>query len=109
MASTIEYSIMYALMAGASYISSRYEINQFPVPNGWVKTKYDNPPDSGFEAISFVRSGTTLATSTEIVISFAGTAGDGDWVHGNFPLVLGTLSDQIHSIKISSFNGYAIL
>ena len=27
--------INYALMAGASYISTRAEINRFPVPNGW--------------------------------------------------------------------------
>jgi len=65
--------IQYALMAGASYISTRPEINQFPVPSGWTETKHANPEDgSGFEAISFI-NGTTIATSTEIVISFAGT------------------------------------
>ena len=66
--------INYALMAGASYISTRAEVNQFLAPSGWVGTKHENPPNSsGFEAISFIRTGTTLATSNEIVISYAGT------------------------------------
>jgi Ca2+-binding RTX toxin-like protein len=66
--------IDYALMAGASYVSTRPDINKFPIPDGWVSTNYKNPPNgSGFEAISFVLAGTTLATSTEIVISYAGT------------------------------------
>lgn len=88
-------AIDYALMAGASYISTRAEVNQFPAPAGWVGTKHDNPPNSGFEAISFVPTGTTLATSTEIVISFAGTATVEDWTHGNIPLAAGNLSDQL--------------
>jgi hypothetical protein len=90
-------AIEYALMAGASYISTRPEINQFPVPDGWVGTKHDNPPDGGgFEAISFIQSGTTLATSTEIVISFAGT-GPGlntDWV-ANCAMATGGVSEQL--------------
>lgn len=73
-------AIEYALMAGASYISTRAVVNQFPAPVGWVGTKHDNPPNGGgFEAISFIRSGTTLATSNEIVISFAGTGTAVDW------------------------------
>src|SRR3989338_7981891 len=70
-------AIEYALMAGGAYISNRAPLNQFPVPQGWKATRHDNPPDgSGFEAVSFV-NGDTIATSTEIVISFAGTNGDG--------------------------------
>lgn len=61
--------IEYALMAGASYISTRPDINKFPVPQGWVAVT--NPPyfkddTTGFEAIAFTNG-------TEIVISFAGT------------------------------------
>lgn len=58
----------YALMAGGSYISSRSDINLFPVPQGWIelidyrRTK----TSSGFEA-------TTFTKGTEIVISFSGT------------------------------------
>src|SRR3990167_9139294 len=70
MATTIEY----ALMAGASYVSTRPDINKFPVPQGWVSFAHvPNNPDypaftsaSGFEAISFTNG-------TEIVISYAGT------------------------------------
>ncbi|MBI5659525.1 MAG: hypothetical protein HZC43_08260, partial [Nitrosomonadales bacterium] len=63
-------AIEYALMAGASYISTRPDPNKFPIPQGWVKVvnpdSYVRDPDSGFEAISFT-------SGTEIVISFAGT------------------------------------
>jgi hypothetical protein len=30
-------TIDYALMAGASYIFTRFDINQFPVPTGWLE------------------------------------------------------------------------
>ncbi len=88
MTTTIEY----ALMAGSSYISSRPDINKFPVPQGW--TKVINPPHftddaSGFEAICYTNG-------TEVVISFAGTqSGAADWIHGNIPLANGALSDQL--------------
>ncbi|MDP2962035.1 MAG: hypothetical protein Q8N54_04695, partial [Sulfurimicrobium sp.] len=63
-------AIEYALMAGASYISNRPEINQLPIPSGWSKKmnpdSYFKNPDSGFEAISFTNG-------TNVVISFAGT------------------------------------
>lgn len=70
MATTIEY----ALMAGASYISTRSLINRFPVPQGWAAffpvpdptTALAFPVTDGFEAVSFVNG-------NEIVISFAGT------------------------------------
>ncbi len=39
MTTTIEY----ALMAGASYISNRPNVNQFPAPDGWVE-KVDESP-----------------------------------------------------------------
>ena len=69
MATTIEY----ALMAGASYRDTRPDINKFPIPAGWNMVSR-NPQDNetGFEAATF-GNGATLATSTEIVISFAGT------------------------------------
>ena len=98
MATTIEY----ALMAGDAYLSTRYPINQFPIPDGW--TEFFHVPDqstssifqatSGFEAVSFKR---TTATGTEIVISFAGTypsdvTGD---LAADLALAAGTLSDQL--------------
>ena len=57
--------IEYALMAGASYISTRSELNKFPVPEDWVRIGRD-VKDSGFEAATFQKG-------SEIVISFAGT------------------------------------
>lgn len=64
MVSTLEY----ALMAGASYISTRLDANWFPVPQQWgertdLRVKDDS---SGFEATSF-------SNGTELVISYAGT------------------------------------
>ena len=110
-------AIEYALMAGGAYISNRDPLNQFPVPQGWQATRHDNPPDgSGFEAISFI-NGTTIATSTEIVISFAGTGpfGNGDWLYANIPLALGALPAQLRQaadyylqIKASAPEGAAI-
>jgi len=60
--------IEYALMAGASYISTRWEINQFPVPEGWLEKvgKREKDDATGFEATYFTKG-------TEIVISFSGT------------------------------------
>jgi len=87
MAAVIEY----ALMAGGSYISTRSELNRFPVLDGWVDQidKRQALP-SGFEATYFTNG-------SEIVISFAGTGpfGDGDWLNGNIPLALGVLPDQL--------------
>ena len=52
-------------MAAASYISTRPDINKFPVPDGWsIGNKLVEP--SGFEAATFT-------SGTELVISFAGT------------------------------------
>lgn len=58
--------IEYALMSGASYISTRAEINQFPVPDSWseIVAKRALEPSSGFEATYFING-------SEIVISFA--------------------------------------
>ena len=62
--------IEYALMAGASCISTRSLENRFPAPQGWTKVvnpdSYFEDPISGFEAISFTNG-------TEIVISYSGT------------------------------------
>ncbi|OGT04441.1 MAG: hypothetical protein A2143_05570 [Gallionellales bacterium RBG_16_57_15] len=81
--------IEYALMAGGSYISTRPEINQFPIPQGWVSFNHQSL-DTGFEAVTFTNG-------SEIVISFAGTGpfGDGDWLNGNIPLALGALPSQL--------------
>ena len=61
-------AIEYALMAGASYISNRPDINKFPIPNGWFElpVSHANDPATGFEA-------STFTNGMEIVISFAGT------------------------------------
>ena len=61
-------TIQYALMAGASYISTRTEQNWFPTPQGWSERTEFRRRDisSGFEAVTFQQG-------TEIVISFAGT------------------------------------
>jgi Lipase (class 3) len=63
-----------ALMAGASYISTRSPVNQFPMPAGWTELVARRKKDSqtGFEATTF-GNGIDIAHSTEIVISFAGT------------------------------------
>ena len=75
MTTTIEY----ALMAGASYISTRADINKFPVPQSWSEAiefrKSD--PNTGFEATYFTQG-------TNIIISYAGTNPNGlfgvvDW------------------------------
>lgn len=65
-------NIEFALMAGAAYESTRKEINRFPTPTNWTPVNHKTQ-DSGFEAVAFIGEGTTLATSAEIIISFAGT------------------------------------
>jgi len=88
-------SVQYALMAGASYISTRPDVNQFPVPEGWNITKKEALP-SGFEAATFINGG-SIATSTEIVISYAGTGPgltNSDW-GANTGLATGYGSDQL--------------
>ena len=89
--------IDFALMAGASYFDTRLPINHFPLPTGWNLVSR-NPQDntSGFEAATF-GSGTTIATSTDIVISYAGTydkdiAGD---IAADINLGLGLGSKQL--------------
>jgi hypothetical protein len=86
-------AIEYALMAGASYISNRDEVNRFPIPQGWEKVmnpdSYFRDPISGFEAISFTQG-------TDIVISFAGTEMKSlaDW-GANIGLATGFGSGQV--------------
>ena len=91
--------IEYALMAGASYISTRPDINKFPVPQGWVAVT--NPPyfkddTTGFEAIAFTNG-------TEIVISFAGTyeKSAADWLAN---ASLGLVDHYTHALSTSSFS-----
>lgn len=86
-----------ALMSGTAYKSTRDRINRFPVPANWLA---ENPKteSSGFEAVAFIREGSTLSTSSEIVISYAGT--DFSWpftdfTHANIPLASGVLSSQL--------------
>ena len=86
--------IDYALMAGASYISNRAEINRFPAPDVWLENidgrTSGNP--SGFEATYFV------GVNNEIVISYAGTdfsQPGSDFRYGNIPLAMGIVSDQL--------------
>ena len=87
-------AIEYALMAGASYISTRAEVNRFPVPDGWLEMVDERRSlPSGFEATYFTND-------TEIVISFAGTdPGDlgGDML-ANFGLAGGTGSSQLGAV-----------
>ncbi|MCR4304330.1 MAG: hypothetical protein NUV63_08945 [Gallionella sp.] len=86
--------IDYALMAGASYISNRAEINRIPAPDVWLENiQMRITKDSGFEATYFV------GVNNEIVISFAGTdftqvsllppSLGYDFWNGNIPLVTG--------------------
>ena len=81
----------YALMAGASYVSTRPDVNKFPVPDGWVESTEDRTTKpSGFEATYFTKG-------SEIVISYAGTdPGDllGDWPT-NLALAGGVIADQL--------------
>ncbi|MDD2743833.1 MAG: hypothetical protein PHV02_16330 [Rhodocyclaceae bacterium] len=86
MTTTIEY----ALMAGASYISNRPEINRIPAPGVWLENiQMRTKKDSGFEATYFV------GITNELVISFAGTdftamgVATTDFVYGNIPLASG--------------------
>ncbi len=73
MGTTVEY----ALMAGASYRDTRGDINKFPIPAGWsMVSRYPQDNTTGFEAAAF-GNGLTIADSTEIVISYAGTDGYG--------------------------------
>ncbi len=59
-------TIQYALMAAASYISTRpFDVNKFPMPEGWNVSKALALP-GGFEAATFTNG-------TELVISYAGT------------------------------------
>lgn len=71
--------IQYAIMSGRAYQSTRNEINQFPVPDGWKEFKHEWDDSSGFEAVSFQNE----SNSNEIVISYAGTDSAellGDWL-----------------------------
>jgi hypothetical protein len=85
-------AVEYALMAGASYISTRPDVNKFPVPDGWVEAVDERKTKpSGFEATYFTKA-------NEIVISFAGTdfsQPGTDFLHANIPLAAGIVSDQL--------------
>jgi len=79
--------IEYVQMAGAAYVSNRSVVNRFPIPTGWTPFK----PETGvgnFEAVSFKRG-------NEIVISFAGTNNNPDWI-ANGGLATGLGSEQLY-------------
>lgn len=84
-------AIEYALMSGASYISTRADINKFPVPEGWTESIEDRQKEpGGFEATYFTNG-------SEIVISYAGTDSD-DWfgdIAADIALATGMLSEQL--------------
>jgi hypothetical protein len=97
--------IDYALMAGASYLSTRDAINRIPEPLNWTPGVHDNPADgSGFEAISFTKE-------KELIISYAGTNPEniGGDIAADLALAGGALSEQLKhaaeyylDLKISS-------
>jgi hypothetical protein len=62
-----------ALMAGGAYVSTRSDINRLPTPASWVKLTGDPDKVTGFEAVAFIKEGSSLLTSPEIVISYSGT------------------------------------
>jgi len=100
-----------ALLAGASYESSRSDINKIPVPDGWSALNiagwpygsqrrpetnvpgrvYWQDSSTGFEAAAYVKG-------SEVVVSFAGTYFEGerkpDMFDNNVPLGAGKLTDQ---------------
>jgi hypothetical protein len=79
-----------ALLAGASYRSSRAEINRLPIPAGWQEVPLSHVVlPSGFEAVSFRNS-----VSGDVVVAFAGTTDLVDWV-ANFGLGSGVGSHQL--------------
>lgn len=87
-----QFEIDCALMAGASYISTRPDVNKFPIPEGWeaVRDSHFNDPSTGFEAVAFQKG-------IEVVISYAGTdpkdfSGD---ILADLALAAGMLSDQL--------------
>lgn len=103
-----------ALLAGASYESSRHENNKIPVPEGWQALILPSWPSSygsqkhpgtnipgrvywqdsrtGFEAAAYMKG-------NEVVVSFAGTYFEGelrpDMVDNNIPLGVGKITDQL--------------
>ncbi|MDK9705275.1 MAG: putative Ig domain-containing protein, partial [Sulfuritalea sp.] len=85
-------NVEYALMAGASYISTRPDVNKFAVPVGWAERtdKRESNPTSGFEATYFTKG-------SEIVISYAGTDPSDKWgdIAADLALAAGLLSDQL--------------
>lgn len=78
---------------------SVYNVNERPVPAGWgvlsitdingKETLVKSDPDSGFLADVF-------SNGSEIVITFAGTNGDNDFVDANIPLGVGASADQLN-------------
>ncbi|MDH2917262.1 MAG: hypothetical protein PXX77_10360, partial [Gallionella sp.] len=87
---TTQFEIDCALMAGRVYQSARNSKNWLPSPQGWAEMEHVEK-SSGFEAGYFQRG---TGTSTEIVISFAGTNGSGD-IGTDVLLGLGAVAYQL--------------
>lgn len=47
--------IDYALMAAASYDTTRLDINKFPVPKDWAMSEKRSDAVTGFEAATFTK------------------------------------------------------
>jgi len=92
---TDEDKIKYALLAGASYISTRNPVDQIPAPDGWNMIDHQTAP-SGFEAAAY-------QNGNEIVISYAGTyfSDWNDWVN-NVQLGVGIASEQLKQAETGS-------
>ena len=90
-----------AIMSGRAYLSTRLEKNRFPIPDGWRQFQPTLEPESGFEAVSFVRGNLSNESGKdcEIVIAYAGT-GPGsmltspDWLT-NYELAWGNCAAQL--------------
>ena len=94
-----QFELDCALMAGASYISTRKPLNQFPVPDGWSELLAKRTAEpSGFEATCFTKG------SNELVISFAGTYPGSlpGTTNGSF---LGLAVDLVADVGLASGNG----
>ena len=85
-----QFEIDCALMAGRIYQDTRNKMNWLPTPQRWSEVEHV-VKSSGFEAGYFQRG---TGANAEIVISFAGTGGDGDW-GTNLSLYLGRVPAQL--------------
>lgn len=93
-----KFEIECALMAGASYITTRKPLNQFPIPAEWNELLVERAAkNSGFEATCFTKG-------TDLVISFAGTYPKSlpGTTNGTY---LGLAVDLVADLGLASGNG----